>query len=693
VRVLAIRLVLAMAVAAWVALSGAGPARAADGASQCQAPSAQGGTYGQGIDSLLTVPDLRGGSAPTLAERYDTGAYTVHVDFVASLSGLVPGQAGGLDPAAEAVNTSMNVAAGEVTMLSISLGRAVVAIVEWTLSIDLPCVAGGALTGEVGGLATGIYQPLFGIACALVGLYVLWHGVARNRMMQGLNGALWALFAALVAGAFFAAPAEVMSGVDTFTGDVSRGVLALAAQGDPGLAAARSDPVYSASLAAQPDSDAELRLFADRWWRIWVYEPWTVVEFGNAADGQRYGEALLQAQQAQEHGDPGAVDRFVSTDLQSASPQTQDWFNGHDRGGRLLLGAPRLAVASLALVTLLIAGVTIVLVAGVLVVSQVALVVLAMVAPLFLLVGMVPGGGRALLVRLLELTAGALLMRILFSAFLAVVVVLGGVVNDYAGQLGWGVAAGLQLALTVTALIYRRPFVAVFSQVAHPRALVHHVGGSGAATAMAAALSGLMQRARTAPAGGSAVPGDGDLVSVSRWRSETEGFSMRGSRRRMGAVGRRLARSSPESDGGSPALLELPGPGGAGGSGAGEQWAAAGEVVHAGARAWRSSRSGERMTVRRGGAGPAAQPAGGTAPPARPGGRAPRAALAALTAVQAADAGRRAAQGLADPFVIRPRPRPPRPGQRLSWGELDRRRRQWREYTNQAYGWEEEPPW
>src|SRR5215470_4200359 len=90
----------------------------------------------------------------------------------------------------------------------------------------------------------------------------------------------------------------------------------------------------------------------------------------------------------------------------------------------------------------------------------------AMVAPLFLLVGVHPGTGRRLLVRWAELAAAALLIRVLCAALLALVLVLSGLIAQIPN---WGVAAALEVALVVTAFIYRKPFLRVFGQVATPR--------------------------------------------------------------------------------------------------------------------------------------------------------------------------------------------------------------------------------
>jgi hypothetical protein len=112
------------------------------------------------------------------------------------------------------------------------------------------------------------------------------------------------------------------------------------------------------------------------------------------------------------------------------------------------------------------------------VVAQLGLLMLLMAAPLFFLVGVHPGTGRRLLVRWLELVAATLGVRVLAAAFLAVVMVLSGLVEETLSGMWW-LQAALQLGLVVAALIYRKPFMRIFGQVAAgPRMAASHIGGS-----------------------------------------------------------------------------------------------------------------------------------------------------------------------------------------------------------------------
>ncbi|HSR22059.1 MAG TPA: type IV secretion system protein, partial [Candidatus Eisenbacteria bacterium] len=294
------------------------------------------------------------------------------------------------------------------------------------------------------------------LAILLLAIWLVWQLLARGRTMQGLAGAGWALVAIVLAGLYFGAPLQVLSGVNAFTMIVSRAVLASIGTGDPAMGSRAGDPSFSQGDA----SDAEIRMFADRYWRTFVFTPWSVAALGDPQTGQRYGEELL----AKQAGQPSNFE----ADFQGASPQARIWYSGR-------FGGSRFWIALVALIVVLLNSVLYLVIAGAVVVTQLALVILLMLAPLFLLVGVQPGTGRRMLVRWAELAVGTLLVRVLSAAFVAVLLVLSGIVDEV-GSASWLVSSGLQLALVVAAFVYRRPFLRIFGQVAVPRVVSSHAG-------------------------------------------------------------------------------------------------------------------------------------------------------------------------------------------------------------------------
>jgi hypothetical protein len=475
----------ALAVAAFAAAGGL--AVWADSPSPTPAP--QAGPAPPGLDSLMPPPPgIQQGNAPTLEERYPVLAYAnFNVDALSTAA------SGFQDPTGTAANVLANWWAGQLEVLVAAVAILTLRLVEWTFSFDLVSPAGGPLTAEVQALRDQVYVPLLPIALVLLGIGLAWLVLARRRAMEGFRGAGWAVAALVVAGLYFAAPAQVLGAVDGFTGDLSRQLLASIGASDPGLSTRSGNPSFSQGDPA----DAELRMFADRYWRTFVFEPWSVASLGDPVTGQRYGEELLAKQSNMQSS-------FDADFNAGASDQAKAWYSGRYGGHRLII-----VVLSLAAVVL--ASVLCLIVAGTVLTSQLALLLLAMVAPLVLLVGVHPGIGRRMLTRLAEMAAGALLIRVLSAAFLAALLVVSGLLDQVVTAMagGWLVAAALQVALLAAAFAYRKPFLRVFGQVASPRLAPRHVGGTGV---FRAAHSGLdhvgqqiQQRARQThrPAAGS----------------------------------------------------------------------------------------------------------------------------------------------------------------------------------------------
>jgi hypothetical protein len=481
------------------------------------ASPAPAGPAATGLDGLMPAPpSLQQGNAPTLAERYPVLAYAnFNVDALSTVGN------GFQDPTGTAANVLASWWAGQLMVLVVGVAMLTVRLIEWTFSFDLAGPAGGPLTAVVQGLHDQVYVPLLPAALALLAIWLVWHVLARRRTMHGLQGAGWAAAAVAVAGVYFAAPAQVLGSVDGFTGDLSRALLASIGTADPGLANRSANPSFSQGDPA----DAELRLFADRYWRTFVYEPWGVASLGDPASGQRYGEELL----AKQSNLPSNFD----ADFAGAPAQAQTWYSGRYGGYRLIL-------VVLALVAVVLASVLCLVVAGTVVVSQLALLLLMMVAPLVLLAGIHPGAGRRMLTRLAEMAAGALLVRVLSAAFLAVLLVLSGLLDQAGSPFqggdavvaggSWVVAAGLQVALLAAAFVYRKPFLRVFGQVASPRLALQHASEPGPARAVHSGMDWaarqVQQRGRrqvaqaatgrTAGSAGKSVAGRGAAVTAGK---------------------------------------------------------------------------------------------------------------------------------------------------------------------------------
>ena len=263
-----------------------------------------------------------------------------------------------------------------------------------------------------------------------------------------------------------------------------------------------------------PDAaDNALRRTADRLWRVSAYQPWAIMELGSLetarakAPGQdlTYGERLLAIKTFTPDDlarlQQGAVTYEVlraeksealtnlRTDLATTHPDAIPWLDGER-------AAERLGVAAMALTAGALFGSLLLLIAGAVVLTQLALVLLTVFGPFFLLLGIVPGRGRLMTVRWLELFVATAIKRVLFGIVLATVLVLSVVLLGASASLGWGVAVALEIGLVACVVIYRKAFMSLFTASRGPAtAIASHAGAPRPAAA------GVPSAARTARAG------------------------------------------------------------------------------------------------------------------------------------------------------------------------------------------------
>lgn len=404
---------------------------------------------GSGADALLQAPDLRGDNAPTLLERYGTQGYTLDQ----------PGRLG------TDTDRALNAIANGVFAIASWMALAVVAVIQWAFTVELFSFVGDAVGGVVGALRGTVYTPFVATAVVLAGGWAAWHGLVRGRGTLAVEGIVWTVVALATAALFFAAPGALLDGANTVSTEISRASLAAMSTVDIGTGSA--DELTDAPTFEGPAADQQLRRAGDRFWRVFVHQPWLVLHFGDPQVGARYGERLLDAKtvtptELDDAGGDVEAHAALTADKQQAylalqeevvaQPRAAEWF----RGERTV---ERVGLASLTLVGVALGGVLMAVVAVALLLTQMALLLLALLAPLALLVGIHPGAGRLLAIRWAELALGLFLKRIALGVLLAVVLVVNGVLLDAARDLGWLVGMGLQTLVVAAAVLYRRPLL------------------------------------------------------------------------------------------------------------------------------------------------------------------------------------------------------------------------------------------
>jgi hypothetical protein len=447
-------------------------------------------TPGSGLDGLLQAPpELRpDGLEPTFYERYSVGAYTLD---------------GGITTQSPS-SSGMNGMAGALWAIALWIVDAALKAFQWAFSLDLFSWLGSSVDRIVGVLRGPLFDSYLGVALAIAAVWIVWHGLARRRTLLASEGIAWTVVAMTVALIFFAAPKAVLDGVNTITTTISRGALGALAQisPDPEL----DDGLGQRETYAGDAADNSLRQTADQLWRTAAYQPWAIMELGSmdvarevqpdqaVAPGQpalSYGERLLAARTFSE----AELERLAAgevtyeelraekltqltelrDDLAEHHPDAIPWLNGERSGERV-------GIAALALVTSLFFGGLILLLAGAVLVTQLGVLVLAATAPLFLLLGVVPGRGRLVTMRWIELFVSLAIKRVVFGIVLAIVLVLSGVLIGATATLGWGISIALQIGLVACVFVYRRAFADLFTSTSIP------------GTALAGALSTMSTR-------------------------------------------------------------------------------------------------------------------------------------------------------------------------------------------------------
>jgi hypothetical protein len=416
---------------------------------------------GQGADSMLKGPDLRGGHEPTFYERFGADPY-MEIDSDLGVGDIVQKVVNGI--ASIIWSVVVWIAAGAVTLF------------QWAFSLELVNMVGEAVGGMVRSIRDAIYTPFLQAMIVLAGAWAVWHALVKRRGLLASEGLIWSVALLIVTVFFFSTPEGFVTGANNLSAGVSRAVLEGISVLDPGESAGDSEATFGGDGA-----DNQLRVSADRWWSTYVYVPWSVMEFGDQKLADDYGEDLLWSKTitADEwdriEGAGGAGgdyamrlikekgDRYedIKEDLGSKHPQALEWFNGHHP-------FQRAGIALLALVVVLFAGGLLIVLSGAVLLMQLALILLVVLAPFFLLLGIWPGAGRVVAMRWIETMVGLLVKRVALSALLATILVVGGVLLDATSELGWGIVMAVQVLVLLVALVYRKPFVHIFQAATLP---------------------------------------------------------------------------------------------------------------------------------------------------------------------------------------------------------------------------------
>jgi hypothetical protein len=430
-----------------------------------------------------------------LQDRYPLGNYWLDAQFDAVDASLTGGvDVSGVPPMLAHVLATV---LWEATRW---LANILITLFAFAFSLDL--LSGSKETGGAGALAPvataihSIYANVFGapwlvLAVTVVGLWALWKTLIQRRYSETVGALGLSLLYLVIALAFVTQPAKTIGQASHWTNQLSEGFLTISHRG-----------------AVTGTGEAK-RTAADQLFRLLVYEPWMVLQFGGA-------EHCVRAGSGSEDEDPVSVPvrplpqnaarrlasgAEVGTDgktcihhskyaphflaFSPGSEERDDEYEALNEGdasklpeadpsatrGDYRLGPAdkpatdameeggqfqRLAVALLVFGGELGAFVLLGALCVGVILAQVLLLLMLAFAPVALVFAVIPGRGHQFFVGWLTRLAGLLLRKAAYSLILAVVLAVAGALAVATVQLGWLLSFGLQSLFFWAVFIQRR---------------------------------------------------------------------------------------------------------------------------------------------------------------------------------------------------------------------------------------------
>jgi hypothetical protein len=376
----------------------------------------------------------------------------------------------------------------------------VISLFTFAFSLDL--LRGSKATGGAGALAPvssaihSIYAEVFGapwlvVALAVVSMWAMWRALVQRRYIETAGALAMSLIYLIVALAFVTQPARTVGSASQWTNQMSAAFLSISSDGSLGSA------------------DQAKRDGADQLFKLLVYEPWAVLQFGGTEhcvlrgtgssddDPESVSVRPLSAGLARQL-DSGteiqAGKRTCINNVAKYAPHFLPYSSGSDErdaeydalndgdAGKLpdsdpgkVRGDYRIGIADKPATDAMEQGgqfqrlgVAVAVAAGELgafiligalslgvILAQVLLLLMLAFSPVALVFAAVPGRGHEFFTNWLVKVAGLLIRKAVYSLILAVVLTVNAAIGSATAQLGWLLSWGLQ-SLFFWTLIFQR---------------------------------------------------------------------------------------------------------------------------------------------------------------------------------------------------------------------------------------------
>lgn len=440
------------------------------------------------IDQLIEGPDLQGGNDPTVAERYPVTHY--RYPFYGEGVGIGSRSSEMLDQTLNALASLLILGAG-------LLAQAASKLLQWAFDPSTTAWLLDAVEDTVTALGSSIYGQMI-LAVAMLGaLWVAWQGLGQRRATSALQGGIWMVAVIALGAAFLSQPRWFIETPHEVTTELSATLFGAVAGVGTGSGSDGYHGESSPSFSGPAATDTQRQL-EDQLWRVMVFEPWRISTFPDQQFADLYGEQLLADRSE-------ANVEEIYEEIRAEDEQAAQFFAGREPLDRLVASGMTLLAALPIAITMLVLG-------AALIVLQFAFVILSLLAPVFLLVGIHPGGGRNALLRWLDMWLGTLVKRVAITALIAVLVALFAFASANLSQQGWYLTVLLTTLVCVAALVYRKTITELLASSAgtvgsgvegerehrgraHPLQTTQRTAASASRTLKFMSAGALMQRA------------------------------------------------------------------------------------------------------------------------------------------------------------------------------------------------------
>ncbi len=477
-----------------------------------QAPAPELAT--SGIDSMITTP----GGVTTGKTLYDN--YGMAGQYWAAT---------GLN-CTQLTSSIGNNVAGMVFDMAKSLDRVTITVYQSAAGANILSWLSGSVNRLITALGNAIYFPFLAPVVIIAAIWLAWQGLVRKRATRTFEGTIWMVIACAAAIWLIGRPAD-FTNVGTTVSDGVTSVLNTAFSKLPATAGSNCLPIQTTdkqSVTANYAFTSGSGLVdqnANELWTVLVCKPWLDGELGTtqyAAPGTAaaktnvvnlYGRQLLWAQAVASNEKPVTADLIsakqatyngIAQQLQQTNPSVYSLFQGDQWTTRLEIGFEALFAA-------VAAGLLVLLIALTLIMLKLGFLLLLVAGPFFLIIGIHPGFGRVIAVRWFEMLVGVLLKQIAVALTLSVLLYCYSLIMGTTDTaLPWALKIMMIALVTVTVVIYRKPFQHLFSSVGYGML------GAEERAQVSWRESTFGFRRVTANAGGVVMPGVGARAS-SRW--------------------------------------------------------------------------------------------------------------------------------------------------------------------------------